>query len=185
MRQVLRVLMLQDVADAELASRQLRADGVPFERRLASGEAGFREGLHVFRPHVILADFALPGLDGLSALEIARRAAREVPFIFLSAPPGEERVIEALRRGAADYVLTSRLERLAPAIRRALDEAARRRRLAERRVRRRERRLRAVIGTAQRTDPLTGLANRALYCARLDERLRASRGAEATFAVAA
>ena len=34
-------------------------------------------------------------------------------------------------------------------------------------------------------DPLTGLANRALYCRRLDERLRAARGPESSFAVVA
>ena len=179
--------MVQDAADAELAARQIAAGGILIERRLVGAEAGFREALRTFRPQVILSDYLLPGFDGLSALEIARRSARDVPFIFLSAPIGEERAIEAMRRGAADFVFKSQLERLAPAIRCAMEEAAkrRRRRLAERRIRRREQRLRSVIDTAQRRDPLTGLANRALYCRHLDERLRAARDPESAFAVAA
>ncbi|HXS26891.1 MAG TPA: GGDEF domain-containing response regulator [Steroidobacteraceae bacterium] len=179
--------MVQDAAAAELASRQLRASGLDFELRRAADEASFREALRGFRPHVILSDYALPGLEGVTALEIARRAARDAPFIFLSAPLGEERAIEAMRRGAADCVLKSSTERLVPAIERAIEEAAKRRRkrAAERRIRRREQRLRAVIDTAQQCDPLTGLANRALYCRRLDDRLRAARGPESTFAVAA
>src|SRR6185312_3366130 len=179
--------MVQDAADAELASRQLRASGLDFELRRAADEPAFREALRAFRPHVILSDYSLPGLEGVAALEIARRAARDVPFIFLCAPLGEERAIEAMRRGAADCVLKSNAERLAPAIERAIEEAAKRRRkrAAERRIRRREQRLRAVIDTAQQCDPLTGLANRALYCRRLNDRLRAARGPESTFAVAA
>jgi diguanylate cyclase (GGDEF)-like protein len=186
-RQALRILMVQDAADAELAARQLGAGGILFEHRLVDAEAGFREALRAFRPHVIVSDYSLPGFDGLSALEIARRSARDAPFIFLSAPVGEERAIEAVRRGAADFVFKSQLERLGPAIRRAIEAAAkrRRRRLAERRVRRREQRLRSVIDTAQRRDPLTGLANRALYCKHLDERLRSARDPESAFAVAA
>ena len=156
--------MVQDAADAEHAARAIGTSGVLFETRLVVTEAGFHEALRAFRPHVIVSDYLLPGIDGLSALEIARRSARDVPFIFLSAPVGEERAIEAMRRGAADFVFKSQLERLGPAIRRAVEEAAkrRRRRLAERRIRRREQRLRSVIDTAQRRDPLTGLANHAI-----------------------
>lgn len=179
--------MVQDAADAELIARQLGTAGLAFEYRLVASAGAFREALRLFRPHLILSEYALPELDGLEALDLARRAAPEVPFIFCCAPIGEERAVEAMRRGAADCVLKPSLERLAPAIRHALIEAAKRRRLrvAARRVRRREQRLRALIDSAQRNDPLTGLANRALYCRRLDERLRAAVGPLSAFAVAA
>jgi diguanylate cyclase (GGDEF)-like protein len=186
-RHMLRILMVLEAADAELAARQLAASGIAFEQRIVAVEPALREALRAFRPQVILCAYRLPGLEGLSALEIARRSAADVPLVFFCAPIGEERAIEAMRRGAADCVLKSDLERLAPAIRSAIDAAAkrRRRRLTERRMRRREQRLRAVIDTSQRRDPLTGLANRALYCRHLDERLRALRAPESAFAVAA
>ena len=48
-----------------------------------------------------------------------------LPFIFVSGKIGEEAAIDLLRQGATDYVLKNRLSRLAPAVRRALDESAR------------------------------------------------------------
>ncbi|MFO1533947.1 MAG: hypothetical protein ABR562_09770, partial [Thermoplasmatota archaeon] len=46
-----------------------------------------------------------------------------MPFVFVSGEPGEDAAVEALKSGASDYVLKARLERLAPAARRALAEA--------------------------------------------------------------
>ena len=67
---------------------------------------------------------------------------------------GEERAIEALRRGAVDYVLKTNPARLAPAVRRALREVgrARRRRFAELRIRESEQRLRDIIDTVAGLD---------------------------------
>src|SRR5690606_35306186 len=64
---------------------------------------------------------------------------------------GEERAIEALKRGAADYVLKDNLKRLVPAIRAAVRqaEATRARELAEEMVRRGEARLKDIINTSR------------------------------------
>ncbi|MBW8781774.1 MAG: PAS domain S-box protein [Verrucomicrobia bacterium] len=78
---------------------------------------------------LILSDYSMPGFDGLSALDLARTWCPEKPFIFMSGTIGEERAIEALKRGATDYVIKDRPSRLVPAIRQALalvEEAARR-----------------------------------------------------------
>lgn len=72
---------------------------------------------------LVLSDYALPGISGEEALEAARKRAPDLPFIFLSGSLGEERAVECLRRGATDYVLKGNLPRLAPVVRRALDEA--------------------------------------------------------------
>ncbi len=47
----------------------------------------------------------------------------DVPFIFVSGTIGEDRAIEALKRGATDYVLKDRPKRIVSAIERALEEA--------------------------------------------------------------
>jgi signal transduction histidine kinase len=78
-------------------------------------------------PHLILSDYTLPAFDGRQALAIAQRLAPQVPFIFVTGTLGEEVAIELLKEGATDYVLKSRLSRLAPAITRALSEAELRR----------------------------------------------------------
>src|SRR4030095_1526470 len=96
-------------------------------------------------------DFSLPEFDGLAGLEIATAEAQDVPFIFLSGTIGEERAIEALRRGAVDYVLKTNPARLAPAVARALREVSerRRRQFAEQRIRASEQRLRDIVNTSQ------------------------------------
>jgi len=133
-----RVLFVEDAeTDAELALRRLRMDGIECSCRLVDTETRFIAALRERNCDLILSDFSLPQFDGLSALEIARQEAPDVPFIFVSGTIGEERAIEALRRGAVDYVLKSSLKRLAPAVRRALEEASQRiaRRVAEERLR--------------------------------------------------
>ena len=145
----MRLLIVEDVAaEAELAVRHLNSGGIPCIPRTVSDERQFRAALEQFRPHVILSDFTLPAFDGLAALDIARAEAPDVPFIFLSGTLGEERAIEALRRGAVDYVLKTNPARLVPAVRRALrevDERARRR-AAEREIARLTRKLRMQSG---------------------------------------
>jgi diguanylate cyclase (GGDEF)-like protein len=145
----LRVLLVEDVAaEAELAVRHLTSGGIACIPRTVADERQFRNALKLFRPHLILSDFTLPGFDGLAALEIAREEAPDVPFIFLSGTIGEERAIDALRRGAVDYVLKTNPARLVPAVRRALREAQERarRRAAERQVARLTRRLKMQGG---------------------------------------
>jgi diguanylate cyclase (GGDEF)-like protein len=139
MEQGLRLLILEDVAaEAELAVHHLKRAGLNCTWTRVETEDAFREALHEMRPDLILSDFSIPGYDGSAALELTRREAPEIPFIFVSGTIGEERAIEALKSGAVDYVLKSNLERLAPAVRRALKDVAVRRaqRAAEQRVER-------------------------------------------------
>src|SRR6201996_4152614 len=137
--QELRLLIVEDVAaEAELAAQQLKWAGLNCAWTRVETEQGLREGLFEVRPHLVISDFSLPGYDGSSALSLVRREAPEVPFIFVSGTIGEERAIEALKAGAVDYVLKTNLARLAPAVKRALDEAASRRarQVAESRIER-------------------------------------------------
>jgi CheY-like chemotaxis protein len=50
----------------------------------------------------VLADYTLPGFDGVTALKIVQKFCPDVPFIFVSGSLGEERAIEALKSGATD-----------------------------------------------------------------------------------
>jgi serine phosphatase RsbU (regulator of sigma subunit) len=72
---------------------------------------------------LVLADFALPTFDGMTALSIVHEKYPDLPFIFVSGRMGEEAAIDSLRNGATDYVLKNKLSRLAPAVNRALSEA--------------------------------------------------------------
>jgi diguanylate cyclase (GGDEF)-like protein len=121
----IRVLCVEDLeVDAERALYQLRRAGLDCLWRRVETEAEMVAALAEFDPTIILSDFSLPRFDGMSALRTAARLAPNVPFLFLSGTIGEERAIEALHAGAVDYVLKENLARLAPAVLRAIREAA-------------------------------------------------------------
>src|SRR5262249_36183408 len=122
----LRVLHLEDhVGDAELVQATLESDGIAVDVTRVDTPSDFRVALT--QPFdVILADNTLPTFDGLLALMLAREICPHVPFIFVSGTLGEEVAIEALKRGATDYVLKERLSRIGPSVQRALREATER-----------------------------------------------------------
>src|SRR4051812_19308162 len=123
----IRVLMLEDVdTDAVLCERELRRGAfTPTCHKVDCREA-FELALDEFNPDVILSDVALPRFNGMDALDLVRNRMPDVPFIFVSGTIGEDRAVEAMRRGATDYVLKDRLQRLVPVVTRAIDEAAQR-----------------------------------------------------------
>jgi diguanylate cyclase (GGDEF)-like protein/PAS domain S-box-containing protein len=126
--QPVRLILVEDMPmEAEIAVRQLESGGISCNWKRVDSEQVLRQALSESKPDLILSDFTLPGFDGLSALEIAREVAPETPFIFLSGTIGEERAIDALQRGAYDYVLKTNMARLVPAVRRALNDASTRR----------------------------------------------------------
>jgi DNA-binding NarL/FixJ family response regulator/anti-sigma regulatory factor (Ser/Thr protein kinase) len=124
MNEALRILILEDnFSDAELIQRELRKAGFTFTAHWAQDKAAFLESLATFIPDLMLADYALPGFDGMAALTLARRRFGDIPVILVSGAIGEETAIETLKAGATDYVLKQGLQRLGPVIRRALLEA--------------------------------------------------------------
>jgi two-component system, NarL family, sensor histidine kinase UhpB len=121
------VLLEDDPNDAELIQLELAKNGLAIEWRHVVSERDFRDALTGAPPDLVLADYTLPGFDGLAALRILLERCPGVPFIFVSGSLGEERAIEALKSGATDYVLKDRLQRLPAVVKRALTEARERR----------------------------------------------------------
>src|SRR2546429_956642 len=144
----LRVLHLEDDArDTELVQATLEGEGITSDLTRVEAEQDFVGALKLGRFDLILADYTLPSFDGLSALRIAQQHLPDVPFIFVSGTLGEDVAIEALKTGATDYVLKTRLARLGPSVNRALREARERanRKRAEEAVRQSEKQLRDLI----------------------------------------
>jgi PAS domain S-box-containing protein len=128
MEPLIHILHLEDdVADANLVQAILEEEGLACRvTRVQTGEK-FTAALRQGKYDLILADYRLPGYNGMSALRLVQEMGLDVPFIFVSGTMGEEAAIEGLREGATDYVLKQRLARLAPAVKRALIEAENRR----------------------------------------------------------
>jgi PAS domain S-box-containing protein len=120
----LRILHLEDEPDySALVGSLFEKDGVPVDLVLVCNRADFEAALQTPPFDVILADYMLPGYDGISALHTAREKCPEVPFLLVSGTIGEQAAIESLKAGATDYVLKLWPERLVPAVHRAAYEA--------------------------------------------------------------
>ena len=121
MTSALRIVMLEDnVLDAELAERQLICAGLSITSIRVVDEDTYVDALSTFKPTLILSDSNLPCFDGFAALELAHRMVPDVPFIFVSGSADEAHAVEAMQRGATDYVSKDRLELLVPAVTRAM-----------------------------------------------------------------
>ena len=124
MQVLLNVLSLEDSdLDFEIISEQLIKAGYILNIIRAEKETDFVTLIQNKTFDIILADFRLPQFDAFEALELCNRHCPNVPFICVSGSIGEMTAIELLKKGAVDYVLKDRLERLPFAIKRALDEA--------------------------------------------------------------
>jgi signal transduction histidine kinase len=112
--------------DHRLVFARLVESGLQFLMTRVETREAFLQAIQSDSPDLILGDYSLPQFDGLTALKLARQHCPDVPFIVLSGAMGEIAAVEVLKAGATDYVLKDQLERLGPAVRRALDEAAER-----------------------------------------------------------
>lgn len=154
----LRVLLIEnDPLDAELAMRELTRAGFSLSANLIQTREELEERFRPGAYDIVLADYNLPGWNGMDALAYLQERGEDVPFVLVSGALGDEAAVECIKRGAWDYVLKQRLGRLPVAVRRALDEKALR---AERaRVDQETRRLNRQLErrVAERTDQLEGI----------------------------
>jgi diguanylate cyclase (GGDEF)-like protein/PAS domain S-box-containing protein len=133
--------------DADLVREQLARGGFDPSVCRAETATAFLKALRESEPDLILADYCLAGLDGASVLRLAKQHCPDVPLIFVSGMPLKDAAVQALRSGAQDFVLKSRIGRLATTVRQALLDSSQRRDrlLADKSIRRRERRLREIL----------------------------------------
>ncbi len=119
----LRVLIVEhDDADVELCLAALARDGFSVTPVVVSDAPGFEAAIADRDFDVVLADYTLPSWIGMDALESLQAHGIDTPFILITGTLGEERAVECIQRGAADYVLKRNLARLGTAVRRALAE---------------------------------------------------------------
>ena len=147
MNQPLHILHLEDDPDfAELVRTLLEQDDLDAEVKRVAERGPFTAALDHEPFDIILSDFRLPDFTGLEALALVRKKHPDLPFILISGTIGEHAAIESLKAGATDYVLKQNPERLASAVRRAVQEAGERakRRGAEAELVRRERYFRTL-----------------------------------------
>jgi two-component system, cell cycle sensor histidine kinase and response regulator CckA len=145
---LIHILHLEDdPLDRELVQARLEKAGLAYRMTQVQTREEFENALGQGAFDIILSDYRLPMYDGLSALRLVLERCPDIPFIFVSGTIGEDAAIEALTKGATDYVLKQKMTRLGPAVHRALREARnrRQRRQAEHALARSEAMMRTIL----------------------------------------
>ena len=124
MGEPLRVLMVEDSEDdAFLVIRELERGGydTTFER-VETAEA-MTAALEKQAWDIIICDYRLPHFTAPEALVLFQQSSLDLPFIVVSGTVGEEVAVLIMKAGGHDYIMKSNLTRLAPAVKRELNEA--------------------------------------------------------------
>jgi two-component system, NarL family, response regulator LiaR len=79
-------------------------DGIEVVAEAADGEAAVRAA-EAWKPDVVLMDLVMPRLDGVGAMRELRRRLPSARVIVLTSFPDDDRLLPAIRAGAAGYLL--------------------------------------------------------------------------------
>jgi len=98
-----RILLVDDDKDLlQLIALRLRAAGYTV-RTAESGEAALAS-LAAERPHLVISDLRMQGMDGLALFEAMRREAPDLPVVILTAHGTIPEAVDATRRGVFGFL---------------------------------------------------------------------------------
>jgi two-component system, NtrC family, nitrogen regulation response regulator NtrX len=114
------------IIDDEKAIRKTLSEILSYEGYKIDEASDGEEGLKKFKEKsydVVLCDIKMPRLDGIEFLDKAREANPDVPVIMISGHGTIETAVEAVKKGAYDYISKPPdLNRLLITIRNAMDK---------------------------------------------------------------
>jgi signal transduction histidine kinase len=119
----IRVLIVEDSkSDSELMLHALNQGGFESESEVVQSAAEFADKIRANKYDIILADYRLPGWNGMETVTMVRQEDLDIPVVLVSGALGELKAVECIKDGAADYVLKDHLARLPQSVRRAIEE---------------------------------------------------------------
>jgi nitrogen regulation protein NR(I) len=99
-----KLLLIDDEADVQYSFRRI-FDSPDIElSTAASGEEGLRL-IARLKPHLVIMDIRMGGLNGLETLRRLRKLDAKLPVIMMTAYGTTQTAIEAMKLGAFDYLL--------------------------------------------------------------------------------
>jgi DNA-binding NtrC family response regulator len=98
-----RVLVVDDEANARSALAAMLADE-GYETEEAEDGAVALDAMAAFEPDVVLTDLKMPNVDGLELVKEGKRRAPTVVFVVMTAFGSIETAVEAIKRGADNYL---------------------------------------------------------------------------------
>jgi PAS domain S-box-containing protein/putative nucleotidyltransferase with HDIG domain len=106
MSQPVRILYVDDCPlDRDLVRDALAQEQSVFELHEASSRSEFESALKEGEFDLILSDFNILGFQGLQVLDAVHKKDSTIPVIIVTGTGSEEIAVEAMKRGAADYVI--------------------------------------------------------------------------------
>lgn len=122
----IRILYVDDYElDRKLVLGVLKNCGDPgaFQVTEAASREEFQKKLMEPDFDLVLTDFNILGYQGLDVLEACRSLSPRIPVIIITGTGSEEVAVEAMKRGAADYIIKSpsNIKRLPHVIRKVLE----------------------------------------------------------------
>ncbi|SDD87860.1 sigma-54-dependent transcriptional regulator [Niabella drilacis] len=138
------------IIDDEASIRKTLSEILSFEGYRISEATNGEEGLKLFSEktfNAVLCDIKMPKVDGLEFLEKANILAPDVPIIMISGHGNIETAVEAVKKGAYDFISKPPdLNRLLITIRNAMEKTSL---VAETRVlRKKVSRVQEIVGTS-------------------------------------
>jgi len=164
-----RLLILDDdEVDRKAVSRALERAGWEGGTVQASTAAEALDHIRAGRFACIVLDYRLPGEDGLEVLTRLRAEGNATPVIMLTGEGNEMIAVEAMKRGAADYLPKSQIaaDTLLRAVTNAIERARLQSELAE---------AQKLLERQALYDSLTGLGNRNLFMRDLEHHIAAAK----------
>ena len=118
------VLFIDDSEDdVDLLTELISSAGIELNSVRVDTPSALEASLAFQKWDIVISDYSMPAFSGLEALKIVMNLDQDIPFILLSGIVDEEVAIAAMRDGASDYIMKSRLKRLVPAIQREIRES--------------------------------------------------------------
>jgi DNA-binding NtrC family response regulator len=103
------ILVVDDDPDVRLdLGRALQKSGDGWDVRFAATAKGALALAASPVVKCVLLDYRLPDGDGLGVLRDLKRARPELPVVMVTGSGSEDVAVEAMRHGAADYVVKQR-----------------------------------------------------------------------------
>lgn len=116
------------IIDDEKSIRKTLTEILSYEGYKIEEAADGEEGLKKFRDKnfdIVLCDIKMPKIDGIEFLEKAREINDEVPIIIISGHGNIETAVEAVKKGAYDYISKPPdLNRMLITLRNAMDKTS-------------------------------------------------------------
>ncbi len=95
------------VIDDQRSIRNTLKDVLEYEKHVVVTAENGEEGVEIFKkdkPDVILCDIKMPNMDGMEVLEKIMSIPYEVPVIMISGHGNIDTAVEAIKKGAYDFI---------------------------------------------------------------------------------